>query len=81
MDPSQRSELTQSVHRSSGSFELVLGAVLFSLVGLVVDRSAGTTPLFMVIFAAAGFAGAVVSTYYRYQRQMAEATAERSTGS
>jgi F0F1-type ATP synthase assembly protein I len=77
VDPSQRSELTQSVHRSSGSFELVLGAVLFSLIGFVVDRSTGTTPLFMVIFAAAGFLGAVVSTYFRYQRQMAEATAAR----
>ena len=67
MDSSQRSDITQSVHRSSGSFELVIGAVLFSLIGLLVDRSTGTTPLFMLIFAFAGFIGAAISIYYRYK--------------
>ena len=71
MDLSQRSDLTQSVHRSSGSFELVLGAVLFSLIGLVVDRSVGTLPLFTMLFAFAGFVGATISIYYRYKAQMA----------
>ncbi len=72
MDTSQRSDLTQSVHRSSGSFELVFGAVLFSLIGLVVDKAVGSTPLFMLIFAFAGFFGAAISIYYRYKTQMAE---------
>lgn len=71
MDSSQRSDITQSVHRSSGSFELVIGAVLFSLIGLLVDRSAGTTPLFMLLFAFAGFIGAAVSIYYRYKAAIA----------
>lgn len=73
MDASQRSDLTQSVHRSTGSFELVFGAVLFSLLGLVVDRAAGTTPMFMLVFALAGFIGAAVSIYYRYKAQMVTA--------
>jgi F0F1-type ATP synthase assembly protein I len=79
VDASQRSDLTQSVHRSSGSFELVVGAVLFSLIGLLVDRSAGTTPLFMLVFAFAGFCGAAISIYYRYKLQMTEAHHGRPT--
>ena len=67
MNSSQRSDITQSVHRSSGSFELVIGAVLFSLIGLLVDRSTGTTPLFVLVFAFAGFLGAAISIYYRYK--------------
>lgn len=74
MDQSQRSDLTQSVHRSSGSFELVFGAVLFSLLGLLVDRATGTTPVFMLVFALAGFVGAAISIYYRYKAQIAAAT-------
>lgn len=81
MDASQRSDLTQSVHRSSGSFELVLGAVLFSLIGLVVDRASGTTPVFMLVFAFAGFIGAAISIYYRYRSEMqaAEPYSSRSS--
>lgn len=71
MNSSQRSDITNSVHRSSGSFELVIGAVLFSLIGLLVDRSTGTTPLFMLLFAFAGFMGAAVSIYYRYKAAIA----------
>ncbi len=71
MDLSQRSDLTQSVHRSSGSYELVVGAVLFSLIGLLVDRWAGTTPWLTVVFAFAGFVGAAVSIYFRYRAEIA----------
>ena len=71
MDLSQRSDLTQSVHRSSGSFELVLSAVLFSLLGVLVDRAVGTLPVFTLVFAALGFAGATISIWFRYRAQMA----------
>ena len=77
MDLSQRSELTRSVHRSSGSFELVVGAVLFALIGLLVDRWLETSPLFTVALAVFGFVGALVSIYFRYKHQMAEASAQR----
>lgn len=78
MDLSQRSDLTQSVHRSSGSFELVLGALLFGLIGLLVDRSAGTLPWFTVAFAIAGFTGACISIYYRYCTSMDQHGADRT---
>lgn len=72
MDTSQRSDLTQGLHRSTGSYELVLGAVLCALGGLVIDRTIGTTPWLTVAFAVFGFVGATVSIYYRYQQAMAE---------
>lgn len=72
VDLSQRSDLTQGLHRSTGSYELVLGAVLFALFGLLVDRAIGTTPWLTVAFAVFGFVGAAVSIYYRYQQTMAE---------
>jgi len=79
VDLSQRSDLTQSVHRSTGSFELVLGAVLFALVGFGIDRGAGTTPWFTVALALSGFAGACISIYYRYRAAMHTHATERST--
>ena len=78
MDLSQRSDLTQSVHRSSGSFELVLGAVLFGLVGLVLDTALGIVPVFTIVFATGAFIGASVSIYFRYRHQMAELEKQRS---
>ena len=80
MDLSQRGELTQSVHSSTGSFELVLGAVLFALIGLAIDRWLALTPVFTIAFAAFGFIGAAVSIYYRYRYAMAQEAARR-TGS
>jgi F0F1-type ATP synthase assembly protein I len=74
---SQRSDLTQSVHRSSGSYELVLGAVIFGLFGLLADRALGITPALTIVFATGGFVGAFVSIYYRYRRQMDELGAQR----
>ncbi len=79
MDVSQRSDLTQSLHRSTGSYELVLGAVIFALFGLLVDRTIGTTPWLTVVFAVFGFFGAAVSIYFRYQHAMAELARERET--
>lgn len=78
MDLSQRSDLTQGVHRSSGSFELVLGAVLFALLGLVIDRALGTTPWLTIVLAVAGFAGATISIAYRYRTAMDDHAAQRT---
>jgi F0F1-type ATP synthase assembly protein I len=79
VDRSQRSELTQNVDSSSGSYELVLSGVLISLIGYAIDRSVGTMPLFTLIFAAIGFAGATYSLYRRYTYAMA-IEAQRLTG-
>ncbi len=57
---------------SSGSYELVLSAVIFGLIGLAVDRWLGTTPLFILVFTVAGLAGASISIYYRYKHRIAQ---------
>lgn len=63
-------ELTRSLHRSSGSFELVFAPVIMALVGLWLDRTVGTTPWFTVGLAVFGAVGAVVAQYYTYQREV-----------
>lgn len=65
-------QLTQS----SGSYELVLGAAVFGLIGLLIDRRIGTTPVFLLIFTIAGLAGASISLYYRYKYRIAQIQAE-----
>lgn len=64
------------MHNSSGSFELVLSAVLLGLLGYFVDGWAGTRPLFMIGFTILGFVGATVSIYYRYKHEIATINAE-----
>jgi len=66
------SELSQS----SGSYELVLSAVVFALIGLLIDRWLGTTPIFVLVFTVAGFIGAASSLYYRYKYRIAQIDAE-----
>lgn len=78
MDLSQRTDLTQSVHRSSGSYELVVGAVLFAIIGLVADRAMGTTPWFTISLAVVGLAAASISIYYRYKVSMDHEAAART---
>lgn len=78
MDTSQRSELTQAVERSSGSYELVLSAVLVSLIGFGIDRWLGLLPLFTIVFAFVGFVGAGASLYYRYTEEMARENLARA---
>lgn len=64
------------VTQSSGSYELVLGSVIFGLIGLLIDRRIGTTPLFLLVFTIAGMAGASISIYYRYKHNIAQIQAE-----
>jgi F0F1-type ATP synthase assembly protein I len=71
LDVSQRRELSNDIfYRSSGSFELVLGPLLLGLFGLWIDHLAGTRPLFVILFAVLGLAGAVAKTYYGYRYAM-----------
>ncbi|WP_334142350.1 AtpZ/AtpI family protein [Rhabdothermincola sp.] len=70
MDVSQRREVTQQMYKSSGGFELALSPVLFALVGLLIDRSLGITPILTVIFAVVGLAGVSVKLYYGYKIEM-----------
>lgn len=61
---------------TSGSYELVLSAVIFGIGGLFLDRWLGTTPLFLLIFTIAGLVGATSSIYYRYKHRIAQIQAE-----
>jgi F0F1-type ATP synthase assembly protein I len=63
-------ELTQSLRKSTGSFELALAPVLMALIGIWLDRTLGTMPIFTIGLAVVGIAGAAVSIYYSYDRQM-----------
>ena len=42
--------LTDAAHRSSGSFELVLGPVMMALLGLLLDGVFGTKPVLTIVF-------------------------------
>lgn len=65
-------EVTRSLHRSHGSFELALSPALLGLLGLWLDRTVGTVPLFTLLFVFVGVAGAFAKLYYRYRNSMAE---------
>lgn len=71
MDESQRRELTESMQRATGSFELVVSPVLLALLGLWLDRTFGTTPVFTITFSVIAIVGAATRIYYGYGREMA----------
>jgi len=70
-------DLTAGVVRSSGSYELVFGAILFSVIGLGIDYLLGTLPLFLTIFAVFGFLATALSLYRQYQYRMNIVSAQR----
>lgn len=69
-------ETTRQLNRSHGSFELALAPVILGLLGLWLDRTLGTVPLFLVLFTVCGFAGAGIKIYYTYRYQMEQHQAE-----
>jgi hypothetical protein len=68
--PDTGTEMTRSLHRSAGSFELALAPVLMALIGLLIDRALGTVAVFTVLLAVVGLAGAAVKAYYSYGHAM-----------
>jgi len=63
-------ETTRQLNRSHGSFELALAPVILGLLGLWLDRTLGTVPVFMILFTVLGFAGAGIKIYFTYRYQM-----------
>jgi MFS family permease len=47
----QQQELTRSLHRSHGSYELALAPVLMALIGLWLDKTFDTLPIFTIVLA------------------------------
>lgn len=72
MKVSQRRELSEQVHRSTGAYELVFSPLLLALVGYGLDRWFGIVPVLTVIFALVGVGGAVTKIYVQYRDEMRE---------
>ena len=58
------------MHRTTGGFELVFSPLLLALVGYGLDRLLGTLPVFTIVFAVVGLAGAVAKMYFTYRYEM-----------
>lgn len=69
-------EMTRSIRRSHGSFEIAFAPVLMALIGFSVDRTVGTMPVFTVTLAVVGVLGAFAKIFYSYRYQMAELEAQ-----
>jgi F0F1-type ATP synthase assembly protein I len=69
---SQRRELTQQMHNSTGSYELVLSPLLLALFGYCLDRWLGTFPVITIVFALLGLIGACIKIYFGYISEMDE---------
>jgi len=67
---SQRRDITQQMHRTTGGYELAFSPLLLALIGYGIDRWLNTVPLFTVIFAVIGLVGAVIKLYYSYRSEM-----------
>jgi hypothetical protein len=70
VDDSQRRELNDDVHRSSGSFELVVSPLLLAAIGYGLDRWLGLLPVLTILFAVVGLTGVCVKLYYGYRFEM-----------
>lgn len=72
MSQSNRLDATRQLHRSHGSFELVMSPLLLALGGLWIDRTVGFTPWITIVAALLGLFGAGAKIYYQYNATMAE---------
>ncbi len=70
LDSSERRELTQQVHRSTGAYELVLSPLILGVIGFGIDRLLGTLPVLTVTFVVAGLVGASAKLYFSYKAEM-----------
>ncbi len=72
MDASQRREFQKGMRKSTGSYELVLSPAILALLGLWLDRTVSTQPLFTILAVVLGFTGASIKLYYQYSAEMAQ---------
>ena len=55
----------------SQAIEFAAGPVVMGFIGWLIDRSAGTAPVFLVALALFGVIASFVSFFYRYKEQTA----------
>ncbi len=67
---SQRRDITEQMHRTTGGYELVFSPLLLALIGYGLDRLLGTLPVLTVVFAVLGVVGAVTKLYFSYRSEM-----------
>jgi F0F1-type ATP synthase assembly protein I len=72
-ETSSAGEATRLLNRSHGSFELALAPALMAAFGFWLDRAIDTVPVFTLVLAVLGIAGAAAKLYYQYRYNMAEA--------
>lgn len=60
----------------SHSFELALTPAVFGALGWLIDRVAGTSPLFTVVLAVFGVVGTVAKFWIDYDRRMKQLESE-----
>lgn len=72
MDRSERAELIKGLGDdvAARGFELVGAPVLFALLGFLLDRWLGTTPLLTIVLAVFALAGSAYMLWFRYDEQM-----------
>lgn len=66
-----KQDATRSLNRSHGSFELAFAPVIMALLGLWLDKTIGTVPVFTLLFALVGVLGASAKVFYSYKHSMA----------
>jgi hypothetical protein len=69
-------DVTRSLNRSHGSFELALVPLLLALGGLWLDRTIGTVPVFTLVLAFVGIAGTFAKIFYSYRHSMSQFDAD-----
>lgn len=69
-------DVTQSLHRSHGSFELAFAPLLMALGGLWIDRQLDLVPVFTLVLALLGVLGVFAKIYYSYRYTMAQLDAK-----
>ncbi len=71
MDPSDRRELNNGFGEGlTRAFELAITPTLFAGLGWLIDRRAGTTPVFMIVFLLLTMVGMGLRWWYEYDGRM-----------
>ena len=81
MDLKARQDLNQGFGNALGlAVEMVGTPMIFGLLGLLLDRWLGTSPLFTLVLFLFGVVGMAVKTYYAYVEKMKREEADTPWG-